>query len=218
MLEAQLAEIARDRVHGAGYLARKALGMMAAAPPAARRSLALRLATLRPEMPALEAAVMEALEVGNVRAVLERADAERRAMAAEAVSLLEGSDRVATISNSSFVARVLVKARPPLVEVVVGGRGDEGHLMVRELRTTGIDARPVRRPSAPVAVVGCDAVFADGAFVNRRGTSTLVAATPLVIVLGERWKRLPGPAPGSWPQPRMFEIVSPAPNVRLLST
>ncbi len=44
-----------------------------------------------------------------------------------------------------------------------------------ELRTTGIDARPVRRPSAPVAVVGCDAVFADGAFVNRRGGNVRAA-------------------------------------------
>ncbi|MGA8924565.1 MAG: hypothetical protein WB682_15600, partial [Candidatus Dormiibacterota bacterium] len=56
--------IAADRVHGAGYLARKALGLLALARPEERAGLGRRLASLRPEMPAIAAAVAEALESG----------------------------------------------------------------------------------------------------------------------------------------------------------
>jgi translation initiation factor 2B subunit (eIF-2B alpha/beta/delta family) len=150
--------------------------------------------------------------------VLRRADAERRTVAARAAERLRGAARVATISNSSLVARALVLARPPLVEVVVEDARDEGHLLLAELTATGIPAGAVARPAARLAVVGCDAVFEDGGFVNRRGTARLVADLPEVLVLTERWKRVAGATPPSWPCPELFDVVPPAASVRLVST
>ena len=212
----RLHAIEEDRVHGAGWLARRALGVLASSPRADWPDLVARIERLRPEMPALAAAAREALAAGDVRAVLRRADAERRQVAAEAVALLRGHEAVATISNSSLVARALVVLRPPLVEVVVDGEHDEGHLLLAELAATGVTARALTRPAAPVAVVGCDAVFADGGFVNRRGTARLVTELPEVLVLAERWKRVGGPTPAAWPAPDLFEVVRPSPSVRFV--
>jgi translation initiation factor 2B subunit (eIF-2B alpha/beta/delta family) len=121
---------------------------------------------------------------------------------------------VATISNSSLVARALVLLRPPLVEVLVEDARDEGHLLLAELAATGIRAMAVGEPSARVAVVGCDAVFADGGFVNRRGTAALAARVRQTLVLAERWKRVATPTPDAWPAPELFEVVRPGPAVR----
>jgi translation initiation factor 2B subunit (eIF-2B alpha/beta/delta family) len=212
-----LRAIAADRVHGAGWLARRALGVLAASPRERWPELVEEIAGLRPEMPAIAAAAREALAAGDVRAVLRRADGERRLVAAAAAERLRGVDRVATISNSSLVARALVLARPPLVEVVLEDGGDEGRLLLDELAATGVSARAVTRPSARLAVVGCDAVFADGGFVNRRGTGRLVAELPEVLVLTERWKVVGGSTPAAWPGAGLFEVVPPAPGVRLVS-
>jgi len=57
MVETGIEAIAADRMHGAGYLARKALGILALATPDSRPDVAGRLAELRPEMPAIAAAV-----------------------------------------------------------------------------------------------------------------------------------------------------------------
>jgi translation initiation factor 2B subunit (eIF-2B alpha/beta/delta family) len=214
--DTRLRAIADDRVHGAGWLARRALGVLASSPRTEWPSLVARVERLRPEMPALAAAAREALAAGDVQAVLRRADAERRRVAAEAADRLRGEERVATISNSSLVARALVLLRPPLVEVLVENDRDEGHLLLAELAATGIVAHAVRRPAARVAVVGCDAVFADGGFVNRRGTGRLVAEMREVLVLTERWKRVDGPTPAAWPVPQLFEVVRTAPGVRLV--
>jgi hypothetical protein len=212
----RLRAIAEDRVHGAGWLARRALGVIASSPPADWPALVARIERLRPEMPALAAAAREALTERDVRSVVQRADAERRHVAAKAADRLRGRAAVATISNSSLVARALVLLRPPLVEVVVEGWRDEGHLLLSELAATGVTARAVGRPAAAVAVVGCDAVFADGGFVNRRGTGRLVADLPEVLVLTERWKRVAGGTPAAWPTPELFEIVRKSPNVRFV--
>jgi len=212
----RLEAIAGDRVHGAGWLARRALGVLASSPRREWPALAGRIERLRPEMPAIAAAAREALAVGDVREVLRRADTERRRVAAAAASALAGEERVATISNSSLVARALVLLRPPLVEVVIEDAGDEGHELLAELAATGIRALGVGRPAARVAVVGCDAVFADGGFVNRRGTGRLVAELAEVLVLTERWKLVQGPTPATWPAPELFEVVPASPRVRFV--
>jgi translation initiation factor 2B subunit (eIF-2B alpha/beta/delta family) len=218
MPDPRLEAIAADRVHGAGWLARRALGVLADSPRARWPDLASEIGRLRPEMPALAAAAGEVLAAGDVRAVLRRADAERRRVAAAAAERLRGHDRVATISNSSLVARALVVARPPLVEVVVEDEHDEGHLLLAELAATRISASAVARARASIAVVGCDAVFEDGGFVNRRGTARLVADVPEALVLTERWKAVAGGTPAAWPNPDLFEVVPPGPRLRLVST
>src|SRR5215472_9677976 len=95
--DSRLDAIAEDRAHGAGWLARRALGVLASSPRSGWPELVARIERLRPE--------------------LRRADAERRRVAAEAADRLRGEELVATISNSSLVARVLVLLRPPMVEV-----------------------------------------------------------------------------------------------------
>lgn len=205
--------IASDRMHGAGYLARKALGILALASSDERPGVGRRLAGLRPEMPAIATAVEEAMAAGDVRRVIRRADAERRRVARSAMRALRRR-RVATISNSSLVARALVYASPIHVQVIVGGPADEGHALVADLRAAGLSADPVAfgEIDADIAVVGCDAVFDDGSFVNRRGTKALVDRLP-TLVLVDRWKRIGGPPPRSWPMPDVFELV-PGDSVR----
>jgi len=199
--------IATDRIHGAGYLARKALGLLAMAGPQERADLARRLAGLRPEMPAIATAVTEAMESGDVRAVIRRADSERRRVARSAIRAL-ARRRVATISNSSLVARALVYASPASVQVLVDGPDDEGHVLLFDLLAAGLRASPatLAELEAEIAVVGCDAVFDDGTFVNRLGTRALVDRLP-TLVLVDRWKRVGGPAPASWPRPELFELI-----------
>jgi translation initiation factor 2B subunit (eIF-2B alpha/beta/delta family) len=219
-LDDRVAEIATDRSHGAGYLARRALGLLAAAEGDERHHLAELIRTQRPAMPAIAAAVDEALREGDVRAVLRRADAARRRVVAEALRELGAHRRVATISNSSLATRLLVSARPVYTVVAVEDQGDEGWLLLAELRAVGLEAQaaPVDDVDADVAVVGCDAIFDDHGFVNRRGTSRLLArmgAHP-AIVLGEPWKVVPGPSPPSWPEPERFEVVAPTGNMTIL--
>jgi hypothetical protein len=212
-VERGIEAIAADRIHGAGYLARKALGLLALAGTSDRPELGRRLTGLRPEMPAIAGAVSEALTAGDVRLVIRRADAERRRVARAAMRSLRRR-RVATISNSSLVARALVYAGPVRVQVLVDGPADEGHALVADLRAAGLraDAMSLVEMDAEVAVVGCDAVFDDGSFINRRGTAALVDRFP-TLVLVDRWKRVGGPPPASWPLPELFELV-PGDRVR----
>jgi hypothetical protein len=206
-VERGIEALAADRVHGAGYLARKALGLMALAGKGDRPELGRRLASLRPEMPAIAGAVSEALAAGDVRLVIRRADAERRRVARAAMRSLRRR-RVATISNSSLVARALVYSSPLFVQVLVDGPADEGHALVADLRAAGLRADPASLADldAEVAVVGCDAVFDDGSFINRRGTAALVDRFP-TLVLVDRWKRVGGPRPKRWPHPELFELI-----------
>jgi hypothetical protein len=213
MVDRGIEAIAADRIHGAGYLARKALGILALASPYERPEVGRRLTGLRPEMPAIAAAVHEALAAGNVREVIRRADAERRRVARSAMRALRRR-RVATISNSSLVARALIYASPIATQVVVRGPADEGHALVADLRAAGLSAGPVSLAEldADIAVVGCDAVFDDGSFINRRGTRALVERLPTLVLI-DRWKRIGGPPPRSWPMPELLELV-PGDSVR----
>jgi hypothetical protein len=212
-VEAGIAAIESDEVHGAGYLARKALGLLNLVGPEERTELGARLALLRPEMPAIGAAVHEALADGDVRRVIRRADAERKRVARSAMRSLRRR-RVATISNSSLVARALVYAGPSTTEVLVTSSEDEGHALVRDLVAAGVNAiaTSLARLDAEIAVVGCDAVFDDGSFINRRGTRELVDRLP-TLVLVDRWKRIGGPPPAGWPRADLFELV-PGDRVR----
>jgi translation initiation factor 2B subunit (eIF-2B alpha/beta/delta family) len=206
MIERGIEALSTDRIHGAGYLARKALGLLALAAAATQADVAERLSALRPEMPAIAAAVREAMEVGDVRTVIRRADAERRRVARSAMRVLHRR-HVATISNSSLVARALVYAGPAGVQVVVSSASDEGHVLVADLTAAGLNATAtaLSKLTAEIAVVGCDAVFDDGSFINRRGTLALVERLP-TLVLVDRWKRMGGPPPRTWPSPE-FELV-----------
>jgi len=172
-----------------------------------RAELARLLSAARPEMPAIGFAVAEAMEVGNVRTVIRRADAERRRVARAAMRVLSRR-RVATISNSSLVERALVYANPVLVQVVVSSAEDEGHYLASNLRAAGLPAMavPLAELEAEVAAVGCDAVFDDGSFVNRRGTRALVERLPTVVLV-DRWKRIGGPPPYFWPRAELFELI-----------
>jgi translation initiation factor 2B subunit (eIF-2B alpha/beta/delta family) len=139
---------------------------------------------------------------------------------AEALRRLGAQRRVATISNSSLVTRLLVSARPASTVVAVEDQGDEGWLLLAELRAVGLEAQAasVDDVDADVTVVGCDAIFDDHGFVNRRGTSRLLAsmgARP-AIVLGDHWKVVPGHSPQRWYEPERFEVVAPAGNVVIL--
>jgi hypothetical protein len=36
------------------------------------------------------------------------------------------------------------------------------------------------------------------------------------VVVGDRWRRVPGPSPSEWPEPDLFEVVPLAPSLRLV--
>src|SRR5579859_5046885 len=190
--------IARDRAHAGGYLARKALGVLALVSPELRQELAARLAGLRPDLPAIAAAVGEAISAGDIPATIRRADAERRRVARAAARSLHRM-RVATISNSALVARALVYGGPALTQIVVEGSDDEGWSLAVDLRTAGlqVDVISLKQLDAELAVVGCEAVFSDGTFVARSGTRALVELLP-TLVLVDRWKRIDSMPPPNW--------------------
>lgn len=205
-VDSGMAAISRDRVHGSGYLARKALGVLMLAAAERRAALAEELATLRPDMPAIAAAVHEAMEVGDVTAVIRRADAERRRIARSAARSLHRK-RVATISNSALVARALVYGGPAVTQVVVADRDDEGWTLTADLRAAGliVEAVSSEELNAEIAVVGCEVAFADGSFVARAGTHVLVERMPTLVLI-DRWKRA-GTAPPKDLHSDRFELV-----------
>ena len=216
-LERRIERLARDRVRGASALAGDAVGILADAPTDARPELVERLARLRPAMPALEGMVRAAARLADPRELLGQVEAEHARAAVDAAGRIDPAAVVATISNSSLVRRVLLLARPSRVVVSVDGAADEGHDLVRALVSAGLTAAAAgpQVSAADVAVVGCDAIFDDGGFVNRLGTRRMLEAMapqPTVVV-GDRWRRLAGRSPRSWPEPELFEVVPPAPLV-----
>ena len=206
-----------DRERGASALAKDAVEILAAAPAADRPALAERLAALRLSMPAIAAIAREAARLRDPRDLLIEIETEHERVAEDAAALVAGAASVATISNSSLVERVLGRARPDHTVVGVHGSTDEGHQLVARLKDAGLDALavPMGALDADLAVVGCDAIFDDGGFVNRSGTAELVArfAGRPVIVMGDRWRRVAGPTPAVWSEPELFEPVSAARNV-----
>ncbi|MGB2939386.1 MAG: hypothetical protein WBD38_03685 [Candidatus Dormiibacterota bacterium] len=171
-------------------------------------------------MPAIGEIAREAAGLPQPRLLLRHMEAEHGRVSAEAAMAIGHGAVVATISNSSIVARVLRLARPTLVQVHVSDLSDEGYDLAGTLAGEGIAtaAVPVASDSPPadLAVVGCDALFDDGGFVNRRGTAVLVAtmAPRPTLVLGDRWRHVPGPTPPGWPEADAFEVVPPRDSVR----
>ena len=206
-----------DRGRGASALAKDAVEILAATPAADRQALAEHLAALRPSMPAIAAIAREAARLRDPRDLLIEIEAQHERIANAAAAMVAGAASVATISNSSLVERVLGRARPDRIVVGVHGAADEGHQLVARLSAAGLDAlaMPVSALDADLAVVGCDAIFLDGGFVNRSGTAELVArfADRPVIVVGDRWRRVARPTPALWSEPELFEPVSAARNV-----
>lgn len=218
-LESRIEALAADRRRGGTALARLAVGILDEADPAERPALAERLAALRLSMPAIGTVARDAASRSRPVELLDEIEAEHQRVAEAAAAAISGADTVATISHSSLVERSLLFARPRLVQVCVDGASDEGHVLIARLKEAGIEASPAPgRAVADIGLCGCDAIFDDGGFVNRRGTSSLLAdlgSRPLLIV-GDRWRRVPGSTPPAWPEPELFEAVPPAPNVRLV--
>lgn len=107
------------------------------------------------------------------------------------------------------------------MKVVVAGPDDEGYAMVRILRRAGMSAKAVlvSDSDADIGVVGCDAVFTDGSFINRRGTADLAAhlRPRVLLVLAESLKRVDHEAPETSPEPELFEMVRPSANIQILA-
>ena len=180
--------------------------MLALAAPAEREALAERLAAARPDMPAIAAAVREAIAEKDVKAVIRRADAERRRVARSAARSLHRK-RVATLGNSALVARALVYGSPAVTQIVAADPDDEGLMLASDLRAAGlaVEVLSLDRVDADIAVVGCEAVYDDGSFIARRGTRDLVERMP-ALVLVDRWKKMDSPPPADAPAGR-YELV-----------
>jgi translation initiation factor 2B subunit (eIF-2B alpha/beta/delta family) len=219
-MTAAIDRLESDRERGASALAIDAVEILATAPQVDRAALAERIALLRPGMPAIGSIARHAARLDDPNEVLVQVEAEHRHVADHALTLMTGVSSVATISNSSLVERLLLRGRPDRTSVAVTGEADEGHLLVGRLRHVGLDALAVAMSDldAEVAIVGSDAIFDDGGFVNRVGTAALVArfASRRVIVLGDHWRHVAGPTPRRWPEPELLELVVAAPNLVLV--
>jgi translation initiation factor 2B subunit (eIF-2B alpha/beta/delta family) len=209
-----------DRERGATALARGAVETIATTPAADRQALAERIATVRPSMPAIATIAREAARLQDPLDLLVEIEAEHEGVARDAAALVPGNASVATISDSSLVERVLRRAAPARVVVGVAGATDEGHQLVARLRAAGLDAfaLSLAELDADLAVIGCDAIFDDGGFVNRAGTAVLITRLSKrpVIVVGDRWRRVAGPTPALWSEPELFEPVRGAANIAVL--
>ena len=208
-----------DRVHGAGWLARKAVEALAQAaeqgedPVEAGRALALA----RPSLAAVAGAVGRVLAAGRTQEqLLEqcRGLLERRDRAAHSIAVLLRPDLTGTVmtySASATVREAVVHARPARVVCAVTEPHEEGRALADELAAEGLAVDVVADDDAAHAVttvdlllLGADSVFRDGSLVNKAGTADLAAAANdaavRVVVACETFKLTPvdPSAEGSW--------------------
>jgi translation initiation factor 2B subunit (eIF-2B alpha/beta/delta family) len=182
------------------------------APPddldAAIRGIQRRLAVLRSWQPSLTIvhAVVRSMDASLARVGRDRSPAglrsdlrrrlrrlregvlrARAAVARNSRPLFPRRRSVVTLSYSTEVREALLAAhrRRRLASVLVGVAGPrcEGHRLVRDLRTVGVDARPVSLGSlddavrrADLALIGADSLDADGSVVSKAGTCSLAEA------------------------------------------
>jgi translation initiation factor 2B subunit (eIF-2B alpha/beta/delta family) len=188
--------VATDRTHGSAWLSVRALEVLrdraaVADDYATVAAVARDLRTARPSMAAV-ATRIDRVMAGADRtpdAVRERADAAASAaLDAGEVAAANAADRcgeaVVTLSRSGTVRAALDRARPA---VLLGESrpGGEGADVAADLAAAGLDvtlttdaALAAELADRPVdaAVVGADAVLADGSVVNKVGTRALALA------------------------------------------
>jgi translation initiation factor eIF-2B subunit delta len=107
------------------------------------------------------------------------------AIAVETARLIPGAATVITISRSSTVTAAFRLAASRSVSAIVpeSRPGMEGHRLAQDLDRLGIPTQLITdaqmghfAPRADVALVGVDAVLADGSVVNKAGTLLLALA------------------------------------------
>jgi len=211
MIEAALARLRDDRDRGAAELADDALRLLAEAtaeaakrgadPMAVARELVRRIAELRPSMaPLVNWAAAYAAELGPAlagaddrgaaaracRVLGDRLRARKRGFANAIVEtarpvLAEARD-IVTLSRSSTVEAVLVRASAPETRITVCESRPrlEGRRLCAALEAAGRRVRcitdaqmTVALAEADVAVIGADAILRDRAVINKVGSLAL---------------------------------------------
>lgn len=223
--------IAKDRGHGAGWLARHAVETLAEAVSRGADPLesGRELAAARPAMGAIAGAVGRVLAAGRTPELLLeecRALVDRRDRAAHSIAVLLKpyvTGRVMTHAASATVREALLHGEPSRVVCTLDRSFDEGRAFADELRDEGLAVDLVALEDAghaletvDVLLLGADCVFRDGAFANRVGTSDLAArATELgvpVLVACETFKLAPFDAPGpredEWEDEEPFDLTT----------
>ena len=190
-LAARVEELRTDRVHGAGFLARRAVGSLV---EAAERGLdpveaARALAEARPAMGAIAGAVGRVAAAGQV-----------------------------TESGPSLLARY--ERAPRSIAVLFAGRANRPFThstsaTVREAFGHAGVSPEASPATADAVVVGADAVFEDGSVVNAAGTRELAARGLPLLVLAETLKLVP--TPPRVPEDAAFDLT-PAELVRAILT
>ena len=191
-----VATVATDTVHGSAWLSLRALEVLrdraaVADDHAAVASVARDLRDARPSMAAVANRVNRAMSAAERTPAAVRGQAERVAAAAleagrEAAA--RAAERcgasVATLSRSGTVRAALERARPA---VLIGESrpAREGADVAAELADAGLDVTLTTDAALPAelaardpdaALVGADAVLADGSVVNKVGTRGLALA------------------------------------------
>ena len=195
-LEDRIAELRDDRLHGASWMARRAVEALEEIAASHEgdcdqllvklRDAGRRLAAARPGVGAVAGAVGRLLASGRYESHLEP-DALRQVVSEEAHALTEGRirapasiaiqlrDRVAgatvlTHSNSATVREALLHEQPRKVFCTVSSPVEEGRTLVAELTGAGIDAALVEDEDAPERVPEATVLLLGADTVFRDGT------------------------------------------------
>ncbi|MBI4328284.1 MAG: NUDIX domain-containing protein [Chloroflexi bacterium] len=221
-IQRRIARLREDRERGATAIAEEAallLAQVAESPwlePMERLAAACRaVAHARPVMASLRNIALAVLETAHSASGNHMKAAARSArrlahlsvgssatIALRAQPVLHGT--VFTLSSSSAVRQALEKAAPPLERVIVAESrpGQEGFRLAEHLAGLGISVEVVADAQTAaalrrctVAIIGADAVLADGAAINKVGSllAALAAreATVPFYVLADTMKLAP---------------------------
>ena len=188
--------VAEDTTHGSAWLSVRALEALrdraaVADGPGVVERVAHDLRTARPSMAAVAARIDRVMANADPTpgAVRDRAQAvAEEALDADAAAAANAADRcgdaVVTLSLSGTVRSALDRARPA---VLIGESrpGGEGSDVAADLAEAGLDvtlttdsalASELADRDVDAALVGADAVLADGSVVNKVGTRSLALA------------------------------------------
>jgi translation initiation factor 2B subunit (eIF-2B alpha/beta/delta family) len=226
VLERRMQELRDDRRHGASWLARRALEILAEAVRAGEDPVetARALASARLSLGAVAGAVGRVLSAGTPEQVIAEAEAVISSgdRAAKAIAVLLEPDIagvVLTHSASATVREALRHTPPERVICTVSEPGREGAELAHTLRVGALEVELIEDAEAAAAVsraglflVGADTVFRDGSLVNKVGTAAIARAAKAagvpVIVASETFKLAPfEPVP---PTEERFELIPAA--------
>jgi ribose 1,5-bisphosphate isomerase len=194
-----------------------------------------QLAESRPAMGAITGAVGRVVAAAHSAAAHLPPEELRRLVEEEARGIISARERAAasiaiqlgpaladalvlTHSASATVREAVLHCRPARVTCTASAPFEEGRAFAEDLRAEGLEVDLVEDedavaalPAASLFLVGADAVFRDGAVINKVGTRRLAAAATDIgvrtVVACELIKLVPVEGPKRPPEGEVFDLT-----------